>query len=100
MGIEGVCGTKGDESVCTGEVEYGEAATVCADMGVRLCARAEYEALEAFDSGCKYEKKNKFVFTSTECSGGRISVKLSMSGIATNECVKDGEKAFGGRCCA
>merc|ERR1711879_1067685 len=45
---------------------------ICTGLGARLCTQEEYEALEAFDSGCKIEKKGYPVWTSTDCteSGG------------------------------
>merc|ERR1711879_610611 len=107
LGVEGVCGTKGEESVCGGEIAYGDAEDICTGMGARLCTQEEYEALEAFDSGCKIEKKGYPVWTSTDCteSGGEkrkgsMTTVLSKSGEATSECTTRGDKAYGGRCCA
>lgn len=105
VGVLGVCGTKPDETVCGGEIAFSDADTICSDLGVRLCTEVEYEMLEAWDSGCKYEKKGRYVWTRTACTTddskpGRVTIKLATTGGATNECTADDAMAYGGRCCA
>lgn len=85
---------KGTGNKCWSNKKWTGAATVCMKAGARLCTMAEFESGVATSTGCNFD--TRFVWTSTNCEGGKIAMK--MKGGKATECIPTTDKRPV-RCC-
>ena len=84
----------GSGDKCWSNKKWTGAATVCMKAGARLCTQAEFESGVTIGTGCSFD--TRFVWTSTNCEGGKIAMKVK--GGAETECLPTTDKRPV-RCC-
>jgi len=79
---------------CWSNKKWTGAATVCMKAGARLCSESEFDSGVATATGCSFD--TRFVWTSTNCEGGKIAMKVK--GGRETECIPTTDKRPV-RCC-